>query len=164
MQPPRAVMSQVSEWKKLDFRRFFEARAIAPSARPEVQLRQVDLEKVLRSFPTTCQQLQKKEVRTLERYSHQEEVESNQNPHPIAKTTTTRAVHMRSRMDHREKSHGSIGEAIFSYKMEDAFRVMKSLLLHRNCKSEQKELVLLQHQFNEIDESLRSNLFRKGRK
>ncbi|CAP27038.1 Protein CBG06788 [Caenorhabditis briggsae] len=28
---------------------------------------------------------------------------------PIAKTTTTRAVLMRSRMDHREKSHGSIG-------------------------------------------------------
>ncbi|CAP39339.1 Protein CBG22846 [Caenorhabditis briggsae] len=66
MQPPRAVMSQ--------------ARVIAPSARPEVQLRQVDLEKVLRSFPTTCQQLQKKEVRTLERSSHQEEVKSNQNP------------------------------------------------------------------------------------
>ncbi|CAP37403.1 Protein CBG20385 [Caenorhabditis briggsae] len=61
MQPPRAVMSQ--------------ARAIAPSAHPEVQLRQVDLEKVLRSFPTTCHQLQKKEVRTLERSSHQEEVE-----------------------------------------------------------------------------------------
>ncbi|CAP28994.1 Protein CBG09617 [Caenorhabditis briggsae] len=66
MQPPRAVMSQ--------------APAFAPSARPEVQLRQVDMEKVLRSFPTTCQQLQKKEVRTLERSSHQEEVESNQNP------------------------------------------------------------------------------------
>ncbi|CAP34859.1 Protein CBG17107 [Caenorhabditis briggsae] len=29
--------------------------------------------------------------------------------HPIAKTTTTRAVLMRSRMDHREKSHGSNG-------------------------------------------------------
>ncbi|CAP31623.1 Protein CBG12679 [Caenorhabditis briggsae] len=38
--------------------------------------------------------------------------------------------------------------------MEDAFCVKKSLLLHRKCKSEQKELVLLQHQFNEIDESL----------
>uniref|UniRef100_A0A1I7XBV8 Vps5 domain-containing protein n=1 Tax=Heterorhabditis bacteriophora TaxID=37862 RepID=A0A1I7XBV8_HETBA len=36
------------------------------------------------------------------------------------------------------------------------FVVKKSLLLHRKCKSEQKELVLLQNQFNDIDESLRT--------